>query len=61
MKVEVQLLAGPDGHEPTKYDVQKNIDALERVVKRMKKNDKDRIHIRDTISVLRGIQKDLPT
>jgi|FLOH01.1.fsa_nt_gi hypothetical protein len=60
MFVKIELLSGRDKKEPTKHDIQKNIDALCRAI-RGKKTGVDDILLADTKSILMGIQEKLPT
>lgn len=45
---------------PKKQDIQKNIDALERVLISNTTSAHDTVLILDTLSILKGIQKKLP-
>ena len=60
MLIKIELCAGRDAQEPHKSDIQKNIDALRRVVDGKTKTGVDDVLILDTISVLEGIKKRLP-
>lgn len=60
MKVTIDLCAGPTSfRKPTKHDIQKNIDALERAIKG-KPLACDMVLLMDTKSILQGIQNQLP-
>ena len=59
MQVTIELLAGPHHTKPTKSDVQKNIDALERAIAG-KPLCSDWVLLTDTLSILQGIQDRLP-
>ena len=60
MKVTVELRTGPH-HNPhvTKKDIEGNIEALQRLMDR-KERCSDSTLVLDTISILRGIQNQLP-
>ena len=59
VKITLELAAGPRGiRRVTKYEVQCNIDALERAAD--KANAVDMVLLLDTASILRAIQKQLP-
>ncbi len=59
MKICFELLAGRDGHSPTKQDIERNIEAQERAIQG-KLNVGDFVSLSDTKSILVGIQKELP-
>jgi hypothetical protein len=59
MNITIQLQAGHNRREPTKKDMQKNINALERAAKG-KPLGTDLILIRDTQSIMSAIQKQIP-
>lgn len=56
MKITIELLAGPQGSNPTKADMEKNINALQRAIDG-KPRCSDFILLNDTKSILEGIQK----
>ena len=56
MKVTIELVAGPRGHSPTKADMEKNIEALQRAIDGNPRCS-DFILLSDTKSILVGIQK----
>lgn len=58
MEIIIDLLAGPDKHFPTKYDIEKNIVAQERAIQGKSKAC-DMVLLTDTKSILLGIQKAL--
>jgi len=58
MKLQIELCAGPNRGEPTRRDMQKNIDAIDRVIE--KTNGVDSTLLIDTKSILEAIQKQLP-
>ncbi len=58
MKIELNLVSGVLKTDPTKEDMQKNIDSLERCLKN-KKEVRDDVILLDTITILQGIQKQL--
>jgi len=60
MKIEIELRAGADHHEPTKKDIQRNIDSLERLREKGAGNCVDHGLMLDTLSILRCIQDQLP-
>jgi hypothetical protein len=59
MKITIEVVAGPRGLDPTAEDVQKNIDALERAIDLKSLSCNDIIRLRDTVSIMEGIQKKL--
>ena len=61
MQITIELRAGntPFG-KPTKAEIQKNIEALERAIDG-KPQSRDFILLLDTKSILEGIQKQLPS
>jgi hypothetical protein len=56
--VRIELFAGPGRGEPTKADVQKNIDVLDRY-KRGRPECADDILLGDVIEIFRKIQKQM--
>lgn len=59
MLVTIEVLAAPNNKEPRKEDLQKNIEALERAKDVV--NLKDAVLLESTLSILRGIQQQLPS
>jgi hypothetical protein len=60
VKITLELLSGPNGNDrPTKREIQKNIDALQRSIDG-KPQVRDHLLLSDTMSILAGIQKQLP-
>jgi hypothetical protein len=55
MDIELSLVAGNDQRQPSKKDVQRNIDALQRCIDGKKLCSDDTLLI-DTISILEAIQ-----
>lgn len=59
MLVEIEIVAGPGHKDPTREDMQKNIDALTRAIDG-KQLANDFILLLDTKSLLVGLQSKLP-
>ena len=59
MFVKIELLAGPNKRTPTKLDMDKNIEAMDRAIKG-KKLFGDDVLLVDTRSILYGIRERLP-
>lgn len=58
--VKIELASGPRGESAvTKREMQKNIDALERAAASSQTTARDLVLLTDTVSILRGIQKQL--
>ena len=60
MIVKVEIKAGPNGHEPAKKDIQKNIDTLDKLIDNDSLPMFQTTSLIDTRSILRGIQEQLP-
>lgn len=60
MKVEIDLLAGPNAHQATKADIQKNIEALRKAIDGKPLNVIDTTLLYDTLTILTGLQEKLP-
>ena len=60
MKVTIEVLAGAMHRDPRKEDIDMNIAALQRSIEG-KKLCNDDILLIDTISILEGIKKELPS
>lgn len=61
MKVTFELRAGPEHREPTKNDIDKNIRALKRAIARADLSASDQVSMHDTLSILEGIRRELPS
>ena len=59
MLIQINVVAGGNNHAPTKEDVQKNIDAIQRAVEH-KPECSDDVLLLDTQSILIAIQDNLP-
>lgn len=59
MKVTIEIFTGPNHKEPTKRDMERNIQALDRAISGNQQCN-DFILMMDTKSILIGIQKKLP-
>lgn len=59
MKVTIEIFAGANHKEPTKSDMERNIQALDRAIAGEQYNN-DFMLLTDTRSILVGIQKKLP-
>jgi len=59
MKVTIEIFAGPNHEEPTKSDMDRNIQALDRAISGEQYNN-DFVLLTDTRSILVAIQKKLP-
>ncbi len=58
MLVTIELLHGPNKSEPDCWGIQKNIDALQRVLDG-KQQANDFILINDTLSILEALQREI--
>ena len=59
MFVKIELLAGPNKNQPTKRDMNKNIEALERAING-KPQARDFMLLTDTKSIMDAIRDKLP-
>lgn len=60
MKITIELFAGPDKREPIRADIDKNMEALRRVIQGKPKMIPDDNYLIDTLYILEIIRSNLP-